>query len=71
MMMSLHDVMQKVDNETVILVDGEFDGISTQRIWKMWDGKYAIRTAKDTNFYKGQEEFKLGEIPLNNLLETY
>ena len=71
LMMSLHDIVQCVDNEIVILGDGEFDGTVIQKIWKMWGWKYAVRTAKDTKLHKGQGEFKLGDIPLNTWLETY
>ena len=71
LMMSLYDVVQHVDNEIVILGDGEFDGTTIQRMWKMWGWKYVVRTAKDTKLHKGQEEFKLGEIPLNTWVETY
>ena len=71
LMMSLYDIVQHIDNEIVILGDGEFDGTSIQRMWKMWGWKYAVRTAKDTKLHKGQEEFQVGEIPLNTWLETY
>lgn len=71
LMMSLYDIVQCIDNEVVIVADGEFDGAVIQRMWKMWGWKFAVRTAKDTKLHKGQEAFKLGDIPLNTWLETY
>lgn len=72
LMMYLHDILQNTaGGEIVILGDGEYDGTSLQSMWKIWGWKYVVRTAKDTKLHNGQEELKIGQIPLNTWLESY
>ncbi|MDD5463218.1 MAG: hypothetical protein PHG00_16610 [Methylococcales bacterium] len=48
--------------DVIVLGDGEFDGAKWLETLNRWEGYYGCRTAKDSVFYEGDDDFKTQDI---------